>query len=412
METKKIKSTALMVLLLLPVWICLLSAPTHADAAIAKVSSFKGDVLVQSGDSINKLRKTGYALNNGDYIMTKQGEAQVTFNDGAVMKLNPFSKTMIQERDEESGVWIFKTKKAARRVTVYVGKLWYKSGVSNKRSYVQTPTAVCGLRGSDGDFGFDPVKLQTYMNMYTGEAVVVGNVIRGFFDNPGITAAQKSTVYQALARAYEKSEQAKATGNTIEIAKAKVEALQVAKEAAVVLQANPDTAVKNEARAAASTVDASISAANAKISVEEIKEVKDKADKEAGAARKAGDLEKARKAEQAAREADQAGKKAEEASSKAAIASEEAKKAADSLDLEKAQRAADSAKKAADDAKKAEQTVVTTTVAPTTTVPPTTVAPTTVATTVPPETTTSSTTSSTTVESTTTTTSTTTVPSS
>ncbi len=227
MKTKRIRSTALVILLLLPVWLCLLATPTQADAAIAKVSSFKGDVIVQSGDRIVQLKKTGYALNDGDFILTKQGEAQVVFNDGAVMKLNPFSKTMIQERVEKKG-WIFKTTQNARRVTCFVGKLWFKSGASKTQNYLQTPTAVAGLRGSDGEIGFDNVK--SYLNMISGEAKVVGDMVRGFFANPGISVAQKNAVYQSLVKAVSQTQQAQASGKTIDIAQAKVVALQVAKQ--------------------------------------------------------------------------------------------------------------------------------------------------------------------------------------
>jgi hypothetical protein len=264
---------------------------------------------------------------------------------------------MIQERDEESGFWVFKTKKATRRVTVYVGKIWHKSGVSDKRNFVQTPTAVCGLRGSDGDFGYDPVKLASYLNMYSGEAAVVGTVIRGFFDNPGITAAQKSAVYQALANAYTKTEAAKATGKTLDLAQAKVDALNVAKEAASALKDNPDTTVKTQANAALATADASIAAAKAVVYIERIKEAKAAAEKERN--------------EKAAKEAELAAKKAEEAAAKAAVAAAEAKAAADRLEVERAQKAAEAAQKALDDANKAAEGVVPTTAPPATEPPPT-----------------------------------------
>jgi len=368
--SKRTQYSTLAVLLL--VSILFLSIPADTYAAIAKITSFRGEVLVQSGTDVSRLRRVGYVLNSGDYVLTKQGEAQITFNDGAVTKLNPFSKTMIQERDEESGFWVFKTKKATRRVTVYVGKIWHKSGVSDKRNFVQTPTAVCGLRGSDGDFGYDPVKLASYLNMYSGEAAVVGTVIRGFFDNPGITAAQKSAVYQALANAYTKTEAAKATGKTLDLAQAKVDALNVAKEAASALKDNPETTVKTQANAALATADASIAAAKAVVDVERIKEAKAAAERERN--------------EKAAKEAELAAKKAEEAAAKAAAAAAEAKAAADRLEVERAQKAAEAAQKALDDANKAAEGVVPTT-APPTTAPPTTAPPTTAPPTTAPPTT-------------------------
>ena len=195
-----------------------LACPTHATIPIAKVSSFTGEVLIQQETTIFRLTQVGQVLNEGDRIQTKQGEVQITFNDAAVMKVRPFTNTRIQEREEKSGFWIFKTKKAVRRITVLIGKLWFKAGESKRKNFLQTPTAVCGLRGSDGDVGFDNVN--TYLNMYTGEAAVVGKVLKGFFKDPGISAARRSKVYRSLARAHEKTQHAKATGKAVDMAKA------------------------------------------------------------------------------------------------------------------------------------------------------------------------------------------------
>jgi len=133
----------------------LLCPLSGAYASIARVTSFTGDVVILSGANTFKLSKLGQTVNTGDKIQTKAGTAQLAFNDGAVLKINPHTTTMVQERMEESGAWMFKSKKMARRITVFVGKLWFKSGVSDRSNYLQSPTAVCGLRGSDGDFGYD-----------------------------------------------------------------------------------------------------------------------------------------------------------------------------------------------------------------------------------------------------------------
>lgn len=238
--------------------VLLAGSPTQAAAAIAKVSSFKGYVIVQSGAEVNMVTRTGYLLNNGDSLLTKNGEAQITFNDGAQMKINPFSYVKIQEREETSGAWFFKSTKSTRRLTAYVGKLWFKSGASDRRNILQSPTAVCGIRGSDGDFGFDPVKMETYLNMYSGEADVIGNVVRGFFDNPGISAAEKSAVWNSLVNAFNEAEKARATGSAADQAQARVLALEAARQAANALLNNPDPTVREQARQAIVEIDASI----------------------------------------------------------------------------------------------------------------------------------------------------------
>ncbi|RPH52570.1 MAG: hypothetical protein EHM85_02295 [Desulfobacteraceae bacterium] len=239
--------------------VVLFSGTAKAAIPLAKVTTFTGEAVVLKEADTTRISRIGQELNEGDRVQTKQGTVQVTFNDGAILKLSPFTSALIQERDEDSGILIFKTKKAVRRVTCFVGKMWFKSGASKKANYLQTPTAVMGLRGSDADFGFD--NLNTYLNMYSGEAAVVGRVMRGFFQNPGIDAATKSAVYRSLEKAFVKNEEAKATRNELDKATAKVNILEAAKIAAEELKKNPDDAVRQDAERAAVAIDAALEAA-------------------------------------------------------------------------------------------------------------------------------------------------------
>lgn len=249
----------------------LLCPLSGAYASIARVTAFTGDVVILSGANTIKLSKLGQAVNTGDKIQTKQGTAQLAFTDGAVLKINPHTTTMVQERMEERGAWMFKSKKMARRITVFVGKLWFKSGVSDRSNYLQSPTAVCGLRGSDGDFGYD--NLNTYINMYSGEASITGRVLQQFFQDPGVTAAQRNEVYQKLSQAYEQTRSAEATGQALNINEARLASLDVVKTAATVLSQNPDANVKNDAALATNVANANIAATAAAVNLEKNKNV-------------------------------------------------------------------------------------------------------------------------------------------
>jgi hypothetical protein len=201
---KCISQFPLFLILGLAVLLCL-CVSGEASAAIAKISGFKGKALIQSGVDIVPITHIGQEINVGDFVQTENGEVEIFFNDGAMLKVSPYTTTMIQEASEESDVWIFKMIRPTRRVTCFVGKLWFKSGSSNKKLFMQSPSAVAGIRGSEGDFGFnpDPAKLQTFLNMYAGEVdSTVGNIIKGFFENPGMTAAPQSIVYHTLETAY------------------------------------------------------------------------------------------------------------------------------------------------------------------------------------------------------------------
>lgn len=306
----------------------LLCPLSGAYASIARVTAFTGDVIILSGADTVKLSKLGQAVNTGDKIQTRQGTAQLAFTDGAVLKINPHTTTMVQERMEESGALMFKTKKMARRITVFVGKLWFKSGVSDRSNYLQSPTAVCGLRGSDGDFGYD--NLNTYINMYSGEAAVTGRVLRQFFQDPGVTAAQRNQVYQKLAQAYEQTRSAQATGVQLNVNEARLASLDVVKTAAQVLSQNPDATVKNDAALASNVANANIAATAAEVAVEKNKATADEA---AAAARKAAEQAAAAKAQE------------EAAKAAAAAAQTEAQKKAAAQEAERA--AAEAAKAAA-----------------------------------------------------------------
>ncbi len=374
----------------------LLILPSFAEASIGRISSFKGEVLVQSGDTVKKVVATGHQVKTGDMLLTKKGEAQVTFTDGGIVKVNPNTQIMIQERPEESGTF-FKSTAMTRRITVFLGKLWFKSGQSRTNNFLQSPTAVCGIRGSDADYGFNPTSMQTFLNMYSGEAAVVGNVIRGFFENPGISEAAKTRVYQALVQAHDKTEQAQATGKEVDQAKAKVETLQVVKEAAVILvQNNPDAKVREMAQVANATVDANIAAANAKVAVEQIKEKQKEQEK---TVKEEKDKAKVEEEKEAAKKLAEDAKKAEEAAKAAEQAAQEANKIADTAnpDLEKLNQLAEQAQQEEKKVEAIQKEVAPTTVAPTTVAPTTSVQTTSVmTTTVEVTTTTSSTTSSTT----------------
>ncbi|MCK9274845.1 MAG: hypothetical protein M0P57_07130 [Syntrophales bacterium] len=324
-------------------------------APIAKISSYQGDAVIHSGSRIIPVTEIGQPVNSGDFVQTKKGEVEITFSDGAITKIRPHTNGLIQEREEKGGFWLFKTSNPVRRITCFVGKLWFKSGTSDRKNYLQTPTAVCGIRGSDGDLGYD--NINTFLNMYSGEAGITGKVLRGFFEDPGVGAATKSQVYQSLQTAYTKSQEAQATGQVLYAAKAKVDVIQVVKVAATeLIEKSPDPAVKEIAALADVTADASIAAAKADVAVETIKEQKAVASAAAVQAQAQADEEAAAKAQEATRIAEAALAAAETAAQAAASAAEEAKTAADAGEFETAKAAARTAESLSEEAaQKAEE---------------------------------------------------------
>ena len=341
-------------LLVLSLAVVCLTSQTYGAKPIAKIASFKGTVFIHNGKTVFRIMQIGRILNEGDRVQTKQGEVRIIFNDGAVLKVSPFTNTWVQEREEKSGFWIFKSKRTVRRVTNFVGKLWFKSGVSKRKNYLQTPTAVAGLRGSAGELGYD--NKNTHLNITEGEAETKGKVIEGDVQNPGEDVAQESKVYKSVDSAYKKIEKANSTGKGLDIAEAGVDVIVVVRESASELQKNPDESIKKEAEIAGVAADAGVSAAKTKVVVEEVKEVQAKAEKAIQTAKINQDEKTLKKAQLAAKEAKKTALVVKKVMTVAIKAAEAANEAAQEQDLEKT-------KIAAKDAKNAEEIIIITVVA-------------------------------------------------
>jgi len=95
---------------------------------------------------------------------------------------------------------VFKSKKPVRRLNIFIGKMRFKSGSSHRENILQTPTSVCALRGSEAEVGYD--NIDSMLKMYAGQPFINGDFIRGFFADPGISAADKNQVYNSLEQAY------------------------------------------------------------------------------------------------------------------------------------------------------------------------------------------------------------------
>jgi len=243
----------------------------QADASepIAVVFSSYGEVIVQSGE-IFMISKPALQLKDGDRIQTKQGRVTINFEDGAVMKISPFSHITIRQREEKHELWIFTPKRAVRRITCFIGKVWFKTGVSKRRNYLQTPTAACGVRGTELEVGYNNV--ESLLHVISGVVDKVGVWKEGAFTEPGEAVALKNRVYRAFLRAYEEAEKAKTGRRKVDVAKARVEVYRSIKEVADRLRKNPDATVAGEAEVAANVAAANMAAAEAEVAVQRLME--------------------------------------------------------------------------------------------------------------------------------------------
>jgi len=238
------RSGTALVLSLLCLGLFAVVSSTQAATPIAKMTQFKGEVLIVSGAQVLKVTRAGQPIYDGDSVQTGNGEAHLTFDDGATMIVRPYTNTLIQEAEEQRGWFLFKTKDWVRRITCQVGNLLFKSGASGKKNYLQSPAAVCGLRGSVSEFGYNNV--MTYIREIEGGADLAGPVQRvteDFFKNLQAEAqsfAGQNPVYNRLNDAYNRTVQAEKTGTALDQAGAKVATLEAVKLSMESILTNPN----------------------------------------------------------------------------------------------------------------------------------------------------------------------------
>jgi hypothetical protein len=274
-------------LVLYPALVCLFAASVSA-ADIGKITKFEGKVLVMAGDQIKTVDKVNFPISSGDKIQTDKGEVEITFTDGALLRIRPFTLAGVEERQEEKGVFFWKKKEDARRVTDMVGKVWFKSGNSDKKNYLQTPTAVCALRGTDGDLGYDGNN--SFLNLYAGEADVRGQILRQAFGDFAQNIARNSSAYQAITRAVQ-IQQAAQAGNRKSAREAQMGISAAIRVAAEAMQNNPDPLVRQFAAVTMAVSDARIAAVQSQQIAEDAAAAAVKAQQALATAQQAGNVQ-------------------------------------------------------------------------------------------------------------------------
>ena len=133
-------------ILMTVLWLISAVSSTYAMEPIAKITSTKGKVVLLSGTEIKKV-EVGRLLNHDDWIQTEKGEAEITFNDGAKLRVREYSSVMIRERMEQPDKGS-KTKRIVRRISCFVGAIIFKIGKNKKNNYLQAPLSLAGVRGT------------------------------------------------------------------------------------------------------------------------------------------------------------------------------------------------------------------------------------------------------------------------
>ncbi len=139
--------------MLLPMYLLLLGTaaalpkPAPADLPpLASLTQVTGEVMVRHGQNWTRAEQVPMDLATGDTVSTDRGRAEVHFKrDDSTLVLDVGTHLVITESDSGAAG------NALRRVEILLGDVWFKMQKSmGIRTELATPTAVGGLRGTEG----------------------------------------------------------------------------------------------------------------------------------------------------------------------------------------------------------------------------------------------------------------------
>ncbi len=125
-----------------------------APQEIASLKEFSGEVMIKNAETWTQPEK-GLLLYSGAKIVTKQGTALVTFNDGATMYVDAFSSIRVMDQMKNLISGSDKPVRL-RSIRIMLGRTKYEEQPDKgRKTEIQMPTAVAALRGTGGWFGAD-----------------------------------------------------------------------------------------------------------------------------------------------------------------------------------------------------------------------------------------------------------------
>jgi len=155
------------------------SAPAYCEEKpIAHLTDFTGTVLINSRGAWGVKPEKGFPLYSMDKIVTRVGTAVITFGDAAVIEIKNNSNLLIKEMEKEEGL-IKKVKIVQRRILLFIGKMFFKTGTGQVQTQFETEKTVIGIRGTAGVLSIGPDG-EIYIEFSEGhEKFTVGDIIKG-----------------------------------------------------------------------------------------------------------------------------------------------------------------------------------------------------------------------------------------
>jgi len=170
-------------LILIGFWIVLIGwltvpATTMAIEAVASINQVIGTTQVERGRTTLAARK-GLILYDQDIIVTgPSSRATLLFRDGSIIRLFPNTRFLI-ERSVESQTG---SRQFINNIFLKLGSFWGKFTQKSQQTVLHTPTATCGIKGTEVALAEREGKLTVAL---TAGAVVLRNAVETFELEPG-----------------------------------------------------------------------------------------------------------------------------------------------------------------------------------------------------------------------------------
>jgi hypothetical protein len=255
----------------------ILSAPAFAAVEpIGRLSAFSGTVIIKTQGEWGVEPVVDLPLYSDDKVVTRIGSATITFDDGAVMELKDNSNLLIYRQEKKKGL-LKRTRVVERRLRLMIGKLLFKTGRSDTSNILETPTMVCGLRGTTGTLSIGTDGTPYIQFTEGGPSYTIGDFISGIAEdvpseiadmNPAqravfVAAAAASQAKNAAALAaqaagtpQEAQAQAQAAYNAARAAELAAQEVKV--QADILIVSNPDPEVIEQVNEAVSEAESAI----------------------------------------------------------------------------------------------------------------------------------------------------------
>ena len=159
---KTLLNVKLLGILILCLALTIPSAAFALDKYVGKITRVKGEVRLKSDKRVQagkwlRVKKGGVRVFSGDEIRTLVGEAELTFNDGSVIKVKRNTHFMVEERSTKKSFFSFVSPGTINRnIKVFIGSLWAKiTPKKGKWTSFESKSAVAGIRGTTVSLSVD-----------------------------------------------------------------------------------------------------------------------------------------------------------------------------------------------------------------------------------------------------------------